>query len=71
MTTLKKIAFGYNTMTIYARRPFNVLFIQISDGNYYLAVLRERYIPSEYIHTQVLPKNRCYPVLDLFNDTFR
>ncbi|CAF3293516.1 unnamed protein product [Rotaria sp. Silwood2] len=71
MTTLKKIPFGYNTMTIYTRQPFNILFIQIPDGNYYLTVLRETYIPSEYIHTQVLPKNRCYPVLDLFNDTFR
>ncbi|CAF4563729.1 unnamed protein product, partial [Rotaria sp. Silwood2] len=71
MTTLKKIAFGCNTMSIYVRQPYNILFIQIPDGNYYLTVLRERYIPSEYIHTQVLPKNRCYSVLDLFNDTFR
>ncbi|CAF2548734.1 unnamed protein product [Rotaria sp. Silwood2] len=71
ITTQKKIAFGYNTMTIYVQQPFNILFIQIPDGNYYLAVLRERYIPSEYIHTQVLSKNRCYPVLHLFNDTFR
>ncbi|CAF4338770.1 unnamed protein product, partial [Rotaria sp. Silwood2] len=71
MTTLKRIAFGYNTMTIYVRQPFNILFIQIPDGNYYLTVLRERYIPSEYIHTQVLPKNRCYPVFYLLNDTFR
>ncbi|CAF1379996.1 unnamed protein product [Rotaria sordida] len=71
MTTLKKIAFGYNTMTIYVQQPFNMIFIQIPDGDYYLIVLREKFIPSEYIHTQVLPKNRCYPVLHLFNDTFR
>ncbi|CAF4022619.1 unnamed protein product [Rotaria sordida] len=71
MTTLKKIAFGYNTMTINVQQPFNMIFIQIPDGDYYLIVLREKFIPSEYIHTQVLPKNRCYPVLHLFNDTFR
>ncbi|CAF3904613.1 unnamed protein product [Rotaria sordida] len=69
--TLKKIPFGYNTLTTYARQPFNILFIQIPDGDYYLTILRERFIPSEYIHTQILPKNRCYSVLDLFNDTFR
>ncbi|CAF2543175.1 unnamed protein product [Rotaria sp. Silwood2] len=69
--TLKKIAFGQNTMTIYVRQPFNILFIQIPDGNYYLTILRERFVPSEYIHTTVSLKNRCYPVLDLFNDTFR
>ncbi|CAF1260817.1 unnamed protein product [Rotaria sordida] len=50
ITTLKKIPFGYNTMTIYIKQLFNILFIQIPD---------------------VSLKNRCYPVLDLFNDTFR
>ncbi|CAF2548696.1 unnamed protein product [Rotaria sp. Silwood2] len=71
ITTLKKIAFGYNTMTIYVQQPFNILFIQIPDGNYYLTVLRERFILSEYIRTTISSKNRCYPVFDLFNDTFR
>ncbi|CAF2718493.1 unnamed protein product [Rotaria sp. Silwood2] len=70
-TIIKKIAFGDNTMTIYARQPFNILFIQIPNGDYYLTILREKYIPSEYIHTQVVPKNRCYSALDLYNDTFR
>ncbi|CAF4955680.1 unnamed protein product [Rotaria sp. Silwood1] len=71
MTTLKKIAFGYNTMTIYVQQPFNMIFIQIPDGDYYLIVLREKFIPSEYIYTQLLLKNRCYQVFHLFNNTFR
>ncbi|CAF3580012.1 unnamed protein product [Rotaria sp. Silwood1] len=71
ITTLKKVAFGYNTMTIYVQQPFNILFIQIPGSNYYLSVVRERFVPSEYIHTQVSSKNRCYPVHYLFNDTFR
>ncbi|CAF1069318.1 unnamed protein product [Rotaria sordida] len=50
ITTLKKIPFGCNTMTIYIKQLFNILFIQIPD---------------------VSLKNRCYPVLDLFNDTLR
>ncbi|CAF4846353.1 unnamed protein product [Rotaria sp. Silwood2] len=58
-------------MTIYVQQPFNILFIQIPDGNYYLTVLRERFILSEYIRTTISSKNRCYPVFDLFNDTFR
>ncbi|CAF2061856.1 unnamed protein product [Rotaria magnacalcarata] len=68
---LKKIASGYNTMTIDVQEPFNILFTQIPDGDYYLTVLRERFSPSEYIQTQVSPKHRCHPVLDLFNETFR
>ncbi|CAF2360786.1 unnamed protein product [Rotaria sp. Silwood2] len=71
ISALKKFPIGHTTMTIYTEQSFNILFIQIPNGDYYLTVLRERNIPSEYIHTQVLPKNRCYPVLDLFNDTFR
>ncbi|CAF4723469.1 unnamed protein product [Rotaria sp. Silwood2] len=58
-------------MTIYVRQPFNILFMQIPDGNYYLTVLRESSIPSESIRTTISSKNRCYPVFDLFNDTFR
>ncbi|CAF2064427.1 unnamed protein product [Rotaria magnacalcarata] len=58
-------------MTIDVQQPFNILFTQIPDGDYYLTVLRERFSPSEYIQTQVSPKHRCHPVLDLFNETFR
>ncbi|CAF2956872.1 unnamed protein product [Rotaria sp. Silwood2] len=71
LTTLKKIAFGYNTMTISVRQSFNILLIQIPDGDYYLAVLREKFIQSEFIHTNISSENLCYPVLELFNNTFR
>ncbi|CAF2884864.1 unnamed protein product [Rotaria sp. Silwood2] len=71
ITTLKKIAFGHSIMTIYLSQTFNILFTQIPDGDYYLVVLREKFIRSEYIHTQMSLANRCLPVHDLLNETFR
>ncbi|CAF3844736.1 unnamed protein product [Rotaria sp. Silwood1] len=71
ITTLKKIAFSHHTITIYIKQQFNIIFIQIPDGDYYLTVLKERYTSSEYIHTQMLPTNRCLSVHDLLNETFR
>ncbi|CAF4200195.1 unnamed protein product [Rotaria sp. Silwood2] len=58
-------------MTISVRQSFNILLIQIPDGDYYLAVLREKFIQSEFIHTNISSENLCYPVLELFNNTFR
>jgi hypothetical protein len=70
-TLLFKIAFGDNTITTYLSQPFHIVFIEIRDGDYYLIALRERFIQSEYIHSEVLPKQRCSSVDDLFNETFR
>jgi len=70
-TILKKIPFAHNTITVHASQPFNILFVQIPDGNYYLTVLRERFIPAELIQAQVLPKQRCSSIDDLLNSTVR
>jgi len=70
-TLLKKIAFGSNTITTYLSQPFHIVFVEIPDGDYYLIALRERFIQSEYIHSQLLSKQRCSSVDDLLNETFR
>ncbi|CAF3944130.1 unnamed protein product, partial [Adineta steineri] len=69
-TILKKIAFDQNSVTIHIPQEFNILFVQIPNGDYYLTILREKYIPTEDIHAQVSPKQRCPFVHDLLNDTF-
>ena len=68
-TTLKKIAFGQSSVMIYISQPFHILFVQIPNGDYYLTITRETFIPTEAIHAGVSPKQRCPFVHDLLNDT--
>ncbi|UJR06644.1 hypothetical protein I4U23_010928, partial [Adineta vaga] len=70
-TILKKVAFNQNSITIYVPQSFNILFVEIPKNDYYLSIIREKFIPLEHIHAQVLSKQRCIFVLHLVNDTIR
>jgi len=37
---LKKVPFDHKTLTVYVTQPFNILFVEIPNQHYYLAVLR-------------------------------
>jgi hypothetical protein len=69
-TVLKKIAFDHHSITLRVAQPFNILFVQIPNQHYYLIVLREIFIPSEYIQTKLLQNQRCSSVDQLVNKTF-
>ncbi|CAF3318798.1 unnamed protein product [Rotaria sp. Silwood2] len=69
-TTLKKIPSSQQIITLSVAQPFNMIFFQIPNQYYYLAVLREALIPSEKIYTEILPKQRCSPIEELLNNTF-
>lgn len=69
LTIFKKIPIADNSMIIYASEPFNIMFIQLLNRSYYLAIRRERHIPTENITTQVLATQRCADVTDLLNST--
>lgn len=68
--TFKKIPFDKNFITINVVQPFNIIFMQIPNQNYYLAVLRETFIPSENISTNILPDQRCLKIEELLNATY-
>jgi hypothetical protein len=68
---LKKIPYSQNSLTIYAIRPYNILFVQTPNQDCYLAALREEFISSEHIHTEIQAKQRCSTVNDFLNKTFQ
>ena len=69
MTIFKKIPMADDTITINVPQPFNIVFIQLLNHSYYLAIRRETHIPTENISTQILSKQRCLDVRDLLNST--
>jgi hypothetical protein len=71
ITVLKKIPYSQNSLTIYAIRPYNILFVQTPNQDCYLAALREEFISSEHIHTEIQAKQRCSTVNDFLNKTFQ
>ena len=70
-TRFKKIGFNQHMITLDVSQPFNLLFTEFPYQNYYLTVVRELFLPSEHIHTQVSPKQRCFHTDELFNTSFR
>ncbi|UJR18896.1 hypothetical protein I4U23_022024 [Adineta vaga] len=67
---LKKIPFDQTNIIVYAPVPFNILSVQIPNHEHYLVVLRETYLPSENISTEVQLKDRYFHIKELFNSIF-
>ncbi|CAF2695456.1 unnamed protein product [Rotaria sp. Silwood2] len=71
ITTLYKIKYGINIITIYIKQPFHILLIEFSNHNYYLTVLREIFIQSEYIKTKIQLNTRYNSIQQIMNSTFQ
>ncbi|CAF4924606.1 unnamed protein product [Rotaria sp. Silwood1] len=69
-TLLKKIKFAPNIISVFTIDPFHAIFIELTNQTYYLVVLREKFIESEYIQTKILPNYRCSSINELMNNTF-
>ncbi|CAF2850740.1 unnamed protein product [Rotaria sp. Silwood2] len=69
ITVLKKIPYNRNILTLYVSQPFNILLLQIPNQYYYLGILREIFIPSEYIYTEIKLDQRCFSITELHNST--
>jgi hypothetical protein len=67
-TTIKKISFDQDSVSIYTSNAFHLLFIQFAN-NYYLAIAQEKYILSAVITTKIIPSQRCPHINELFNST--
>ncbi|CAF2014150.1 unnamed protein product, partial [Rotaria magnacalcarata] len=69
ITLLKKVPYNRHGLTLYVSQPFNILLLQIPNGSYYLGILRETFMPSEHIHTEIKSQQRCLPISTLLNNT--
>ncbi|CAF1308871.1 unnamed protein product [Adineta ricciae] len=68
-TTFKKIPFDQYTIRLYIEQPFHILLIELTDKSYYLATVREKFINSENITTQIRTNQQCYSIDKLMNST--
>ncbi|CAF1381404.1 unnamed protein product [Adineta steineri] len=67
-TMFKKIPLDQYSIELFYTTPFNLLFIEISN-NYYLSVIREESIRSEYISTNINQDYKCENIGKLLNST--
>lgn len=68
-TVVKRIGLYQNSIQIYQNAPFNIIFIE-TMSIYYLAYLQENRTRSATINIDILSKNRCLLIDQLFNKTF-
>lgn len=68
LITFKKIPFGDDSVVLYNSKPFHIIFIEF-DGNYYLSVMQQYYIPSTSISKEIDPSHRCLSIRELLNVT--
>ena len=68
ITIFKKVPFDRDSISLFIRKSFHILFIKFSN-NYYLTVLREKYIPSEHISTDIKIDNMCVNITQILNST--
>ena len=69
ITIFKKIPFDSNRVTVYIQQPFHILLTELTNQTYYLTIVREIYIKSENISTQVKSNQRCSSINEILNST--
>ncbi|CAF4400089.1 unnamed protein product [Rotaria sp. Silwood2] len=68
-TTLKTIHFHAKSVTIHWSRPFHLVFIELFNKSYYLAVIQRTFYPSTTIIRKIISSDRCEHINELFNET--
>ena len=69
-TTYQSIPFRQDSITIYWSEPFNLVFTELSDKNYYLTHVQDKYNRSVRIHRTLSLSDRCPNISEiLFNQT--
>ncbi|CAF4370898.1 unnamed protein product, partial [Rotaria sp. Silwood2] len=69
-TTFRKIPLTQNSFTIYWSRPYNIIFIELLNKIYYLAVIQNKYERSATSTKMINPSDRCQHINESFNETF-
>ncbi|CAF1606602.1 unnamed protein product [Rotaria magnacalcarata] len=69
VTTFKATPVHQNSITIYWSHPFHLIFLELLNKSYYLAVVQKQFQPSIQILKKIDPSDRCEHINDLFNET--
>ncbi|UJR19567.1 hypothetical protein I4U23_022697 [Adineta vaga] len=69
-TIMKKIPFDNDTIIFYISKQFHLIFLQLLNQSYYLAIVRETFIPFENIYGEILSKQNCPHARQYLNSTF-
>ena len=67
--TFKTILFEQTSTIIYWTHQFNLIFIELTERNYYLTYIEKDDQPIKFVETSVHPSNRCLHIDELFNKT--
>jgi hypothetical protein len=68
-TSFKVIPVNQNSAIVYWSDPFHVVFVELPQKNYYLAVVQEAYHPSTAIDRTLNPSDRCKNISEVLNET--
>ncbi|CAF3559723.1 unnamed protein product [Rotaria socialis] len=69
-TTLRTIPLTQDSLAMYWPRPFHLVFVELHNSVYYLAVTKKAYKASTIIVKLINPIDRCQHINELFNQTF-
>ncbi|CAF4495349.1 unnamed protein product, partial [Rotaria sp. Silwood2] len=70
MTTFRTIPLLQDLIILYWSRPFHLVFIEVYNKIYYLAVIQKTYTRSTTIATSIKSSDRCQHINELFNESF-
>ncbi|CAF4970062.1 unnamed protein product [Rotaria sp. Silwood1] len=69
-TTFRTIPLTKSSLVVYWSQPFHLVFIELLNKIYYLAVIQKTYERSTIINKMINPTDRCQHINELFNGTF-
>ncbi|CAF4395012.1 unnamed protein product [Rotaria sp. Silwood2] len=69
-TTFRTIPFIQKSLIIHWSKPFHLVFIELYNKIYYLAVIQNIYNRSTIINKMINSLDRCQHINELFNETF-
>ncbi len=69
-TTFHPITIKQDSVIIYWSQPFNIIFIEFLNKNYYLISVQKNYNQSSTIIKKINLSDRCPHINELFNKTF-
>lgn len=68
LTTMKKIAYDQESVTIYTSEKFHIVFIEFTHV-YYLAIVQSQHKPSSKMYPVIKYSDRCPSIDELLNST--
>ncbi len=68
-TTFAKLPLDQDSVTVFWKNPFNLLFAQLFNQHIYLLLVQVKYKPSAHYKLIVQPEKRCPSIRELLNSS--